>query len=342
MDGGTQVKLVITFENDKQAVFKPMRFDRQYETDPNHFYFGDFERHTAEIATFHMDKVLGFRRAVPTVGRVFNITSDLHDNAEKRLKKTFFVSPAKNLCFVSKCDYYCDTTHAICGSPDLKEGSLQMFLPDEEVVPRVHNRSPYRRTYSKRNQLAVWQQDMQYCENKVKTKRAYAHGRRLLELIDLHIMDFLIGNQDRHHYETFSVFEDYEAYPVHLDNGRAFGKTKFDDTDILLPLAQCCLIKPATLRRLLLFYSGPISLSETLHRSMSADPVAPILASKHYPALERRLETALRTVLKCLTDATSADTVIRNSFENADGVEDETKSEDEETVNAPDEAKKKT
>lgn len=26
MEGGTQVKLVLTFENDKQAVFKPMRF----------------------------------------------------------------------------------------------------------------------------------------------------------------------------------------------------------------------------------------------------------------------------------------------------------------------------
>ncbi len=75
---------------------------------------------------------------------------------------------------------------------------------------------------------------------------------------------------------------------------------------------------------------------------MSADPVAPILASKHYPALERRLETTLRAVLKCLTDAPSADAVIRNSFENAAGVEDETNSEDEDTVNAPDEAKKKT
>jgi len=255
------------------------------------------------------------------------------------LKKTFFVSPAKNLCFVGKCDYYCDTTYAICGSPDLKEGSLQMFLPDEEVVPRVHNRSPYRRTYSKRNQLAAWQQDMQFCSTKVKTKRTYAHGRRLLDLIDLHIMDFLIGNQDRHHFETFSVFREYEPYPIHLDNGRAFGKSKFDDTDILLPLTQCCLIRPSTLRTLLNYYAGPVSLSEALYRSMSADPVAPILANKHYPALERRLETTMRTVLKCLSDAESVESVIRTYYENPDGTEDETKSQEEKDVPA-DDAKK--
>lgn len=300
MEGGTQVKLVLTFQNDKQAVFKPMRFGRDYETDPNHFYFGDFERHNAEIATFHLDRILGYRRAVPTVGRVMNMTSELMENAERRLRKTFFISPAKNRCFVSKCDYYCDTTHAICGSPDLKEGSVQAFLPDDTNVPRKHNKSPYRRTYSKKTQLAVWQQDMSYCQWKVKGMRQYAHGRRLLDLIDLHLMDYLIGNQDRHHYETFSVFGDLPSYAIHLDNGRSFGKTNFDDDDILMPLRQCCLIRPSTLSTFFGYYSAEKGLSETLHESLSKDPVFPVLAFKHYPALERRLHKIMEYVLECM------------------------------------------
>lgn len=316
MEGGTQVKLVLTFENDKQAVFKPMRFGRDYETDPNHFYFGDFERHNAEIATFHLDKILGYRRAVPTVGRVVNMTSELMEVAERRLRKTFFISPAKNRCFVSKCDYYCDTTHAICGSPDLKEGSVQVFLPDDTSVPRKHNKSPYRRTYSKKNQLANWQEDMGYCEQKVKHMRQYAHGRRLLDLIDLHLMDYLIGNQDRHHYETFDVFGDIPAYAIHLDNGRSFGKTNFDDADILMPLRQCCLIKPKTLSTLFRYYTADKGLSETLHESLSRDPSFPVLAFKHYTALERRLHKIMEYILECMDKQSDITNMVLNEFHN--------------------------
>ncbi|ETN86936.1 hypothetical protein NECAME_05782 [Necator americanus] len=332
MDGGTQAKLVFTFENDKQAVFKPMRFGRDYESDPNHFYFSDFERHNAEIATFHLDRVLGFRRAVPTVGRIVNITSELYDKAEKKLKKTFFISPAKNRCFVSRCDYYCDTTHAICGLPDLKEGSVQVFLPDEGVVPRRHNRSPYRRTYSKKNQIAEWQSDMNYCTDKVKVKKQYAHGRKLLDLVDLHILDYLIGNQDRHHYESFAVFENLPSYAIHLDNGRAFGRTDIDDDDIILPLRQCCVIRPSTLNTLLQFYSQPQALTKTLHASLIKDPVAPILAYKHYVAIERRLGKLMEFILECFKQK-PVERILITEFHNANvpeaNVEEEERSEEE-------------
>lgn len=54
------------------------------------------------------------------------------------------------------CSYYCDTAHAICGNPDMLEGSFAIFLPGKEAAPRKVWRHPWRRSYHKRRK-AQWE-----------------------------------------------------------------------------------------------------------------------------------------------------------------------------------------
>lgn len=306
-EGGTQLKLVIEFEDGGQALFKPMRFPRTQETLPNHFYFTDFERHNAEIAAFHLDRLLGFRRAIPVTGRTLNITSDIYSLAEGDLLKTFFISPAGNLCFHGKCSYYCDTSHAICGSPDLLEGSFAAFLPPKDLAPRKTWRHPWRRSYHKRRK-AQWETDPDYCEV-VRDVHPYNQGRRLLDLVDLSIFDFLMGNMDRHHYETFKSFGN-DTFPVHLDHGRAFGRASHDELSILAPLYQCCMVRGSTLVTLLSFHTGPRTLAAAMRRSLAEDPVSPVLLEPHLAALDRRVARVLSSVRLCLESAASPSRVI--------------------------------
>lgn len=310
-EGGTQLKLIIEFADGGHSLFKPMRFPREQETLKNHFYFTDFERHNAEIAAFHLDRLLGFRRAVPIVGRNVNITRELYALAQGDLLKTFFISPDNNLCFHGKCSYYCDTAHAICGSPDMLEGSFAIFLPGKEAAPRKVWRHPWRRSYHKRRK-AQWEVDDDYCEL-VKEVHPYNEGRRLLDVMDMAILDFLMGNMDRHHYETFKMFGNNSA-PLHLDHGRGFGKAHHDEVSILAPLYQCCLIRHSTISTLLRFQAGSESLSTAMRHSMDTDPVNPILTEAHLAALDRRLTTILQIMRECLIKAHDPLRVIVNDF----------------------------
>lgn len=308
-DGGTQIKLIIDYPHNMQALFKPMRFPREQQTLPNHFYFTDFERHTAEIAAFHLDRLLGFRRAMPVTGRVLNMTTELYALADGELLKTFFVSPSNNLCFHGKCSYYCDTAHAICGSPDILEGSFAAFLPGKEVASRKVWRHPWRRSYHKRRK-AQWEQDSDYC-TMVRDIPPYDSGRRLLDLMDMSVFDFLTGNMDRHHYETFRVFGN-DTFPLHLDHGRGFGKPFQDELSILAPVLQCCLMRQSTLSTLLRFHSGPRKLSTAMRESMSKDPVAPVLWEPHLTALDRRVKIILQGVRDCIAKDDTVDAVVQN------------------------------
>ncbi|XP_008197275.2 extracellular serine/threonine protein CG31145 isoform X1 [Tribolium castaneum] len=294
--GGTQLKLVIDYPNHLQALFKPMRFPREQQTLPNHFYFTDYERHNAEIAAFHLDRLLGFRRAMPVTGRLLNMTTELYQKAEGDLLKTFFVSPSDNLCFHGKCTYYCDTSHAICGNPDSLEGSFAAFLPSNDVAARKVWRHPWRRSYHKRRK-AQWETEDNYCAL-VREIPPYDRGRRLYDLMDMAVLDFLMGNMDRHHYETFRLFGN-DTFPLHLDHGRGFGRPFHDELSILAPILQCCMLRQSTLQTLMKFHNGP-KLSEAMRESLGRDPVAPVLWEPHLEALDRRVEIILRGIRDCL------------------------------------------
>ncbi|XP_010176222.2 extracellular serine/threonine protein kinase FAM20C [Antrostomus carolinensis] len=306
--GGTQLKLIMTFPNYGQALFKPMKQTRDQETPIDFFYFSDFERHNAEIAAFHLDRILDFRRIPPVSGRLVNITKEIRDiTTDKKLAKTFFISPAGNVCFYGECSYYCSTEHALCGKPDRLEGSMATLLPDKTLAKRRSWRSPWRRSYHK-SKKAEWELNPNYCAQ-VRETPPYDRGHRLLDLIDMTVLDFLMGNMDRHHYETFEKFGN-DTFLLHLDNGRGFGTHSRDEPSILAPLQQCCSIKKSTYLRLQLLPPHPSRLSALRREALATDPLAPVLAEPHLQALDRSLGKVLAVVGRRLAGAAHPDKVL--------------------------------
>ncbi|XP_061840660.2 extracellular serine/threonine protein kinase FAM20C-like [Nerophis lumbriciformis] len=190
--GGTQLKLVMSFPNYGKAMFKPMKQQREDETDYNLYYFSDFERHNAEIAAFHLDRILGYRRVPPAVGRQVDVVKEIKNiTTDLKLARTFFNSPVGNVCFYGRCSYYCSTEHAICGRPRNLEASLALMLPDLSLATRRSWRSPWRRSYS-RSKLAKWETEPDYCST-IKKTGPYDKGTRLVDFMDLVILDFLMS-----------------------------------------------------------------------------------------------------------------------------------------------------
>ncbi|XP_008436017.1 pseudokinase FAM20A [Poecilia reticulata] len=295
---GHHLKLALKMSNFGKVMFKPMRQQRDEETPGDFFYFVDFQRHNAEIAAFHLDRILDFRRVPPVAGRRVNVSGEvLHVAHNEDLRAVFFTSPANNTCFFAKCLYVCKTEYAVCGGPDLLEGSLSAYLPGLTVAPRLSIPNPWKRSYTFSGR-EEWEVNPFYCDS-VKQAYPYNSGNRLLNIIDMSIFDFLAGNMDRHHYEIFTKFGD-EGLLLHLDNARGFGKHSHDEMSILAPLSQCCMIKRSTLLRLQLLARPRFRLSDVMRESLDGDPLRPVLTEPHLLALDRRLQQVLRAVQRCV------------------------------------------
>lgn len=65
-----------------------------------------------------------------------------------------------------------------------------------------------------------WEYDESYCDA-VKKTSPYDSGPRLLDIIDTAVFDYLIGNADRHHYESFQDDEGASML-ILLDNAKRY------------------------------------------------------------------------------------------------------------------------
>ena len=89
-----------------------------------------------------------------------------------------------------------------------------------------------------------------------------------------------------------------------------FGKTMVDDSSIIAPLRQCCVVRRSTFIKLAKLYIGPERLSSVMDESLKRDPLYPILTDKHLAALDRRVVALLKIVSDCVSKTQTPNTVI--------------------------------
>ncbi|KAL3870931.1 hypothetical protein ACJMK2_038959 [Sinanodonta woodiana] len=288
---GTQLKMTLVLEGGQKVVFKPKRFERAHVIEGSP-YSGE-DRHNGEIAAFHLSRILELRRTPVAVGRMIDLNEEIKQIGRIRLLETFF-NRDENTCFYGKCLYCHGPETGVCAKGSVLEGTLVLWLPEHYTL-KLH-KHPWARTY-KEGKAAKWETDEDYCF-KVTQMDLFREGPRLMDIIDTAVFDFLIGNADRHHYETFEKYNN--SMIIMLDNGKSFGNPRVDEISILAPLYQCCSIRRKTWLRLLVLQDG--ILSEVLEVTLTQDPlnnIDPILTTLHLQALDRRLKIILDHVQQC-------------------------------------------
>ncbi|CAD5116676.1 DgyrCDS5542 [Dimorphilus gyrociliatus] len=288
--GGTQLKITLLLEGGQLAVFKPRWYPRDFLVTGEPYAGRD--RHNAEVAAFHLNRLLNFSRVPIVVGRTIDLRNEIKSVATPRLINTFFTREG-NLCFYGKCLYCKGPDDGVCAQGDKLEGVVILWLPKKLTLEKWKH--PWRRSYKEGRRMR-WETDDSYCRTFVKNTSPYDKPPRLLDIMDTCILDFLVGNADRHRYETFKNINN--SMLIILDNGKSFGNPFEDELSILAPFTQCCLLRRSTYERLQMLTDGV--LSEVLKTVMELEPLAPVLTQPHLLALDRRLKVVMDKAHWCM------------------------------------------
>ncbi|XP_069983274.1 glycosaminoglycan xylosylkinase-like isoform X2 [Penaeus vannamei] len=277
---GSKLKVLITLEGNQTALFKPMRYSRDAVIRKD----GE-DRHNAEIAAFHLGRILDNRMVPVAAGRVVAVAEELRSVAQATLAGTFYADENNETCFYGVC-YYCRRTKPVCTTRGLLEGVVILWFPDH--LPVVKFLHPWR---SKYRTLAEWETDSNYCEKVIKGQQS----SRILDFMDESVFDFLIQNGIRYH--AVYVKDEANSSLVPMDNGKSLGDPSVDHMDLLAPLLQCCRIRQAMYDRLVLLSGG--GMSWALREVLAHDPVSPVLSDAHLRAIDRRVTHVLAALSAC-------------------------------------------
>ncbi|KAG5884756.1 hypothetical protein JTB14_029237 [Gonioctena quinquepunctata] len=274
---GTQLKLLLTLQGNQQVVFKPKWYDKRKIVE-GPVYAGK-DRYTSEIIGFYLSIILKRLLCPISIERRISLKKDVIPVAKQTLLATS-ISANNKTCVYGKC-FFCRKNDPVCDDDNSYLTGAVIFNINATLV---NHRSPWQRTY-KKGKNAVWQE---FPETFCKSVRSRMPKKRLYDLIDLAIFDFLIQNGDRHHYETWG------DTILWLDNGKGLGNPHIHHIDILAPLYQCCILRRETWKTLLGLTGG------TIREKLEKMPgVTDLVTEDHLKAIEKRLLLVFATIEYC-------------------------------------------
>lgn len=273
--GGTQFKLLLGLEGGLTAIFKPERYHRGWD------------RPNAEVAAFHLSRLLDMRRAPVAVGRRIHVAKELLPAASSGFRVAFVKHRDTPNCIKGTCRW-CGPP--VCPQPDGKiEGVMILMLPNETSTGSSLS------LHSVNSSLF----DQPKYSNKAR-QRVKNSTSRLLDIAEASIFDFLIQNIDRHHYEYIDN-EEGDGAVLLIDQGKGFPPDYKETMRLLAPLSVLSMLRNQTLQHLQWISKWNISLSDALERLTSVDISTPygatgkgVLSGADLFSLDRRFDIVVK------------------------------------------------
>jgi hypothetical protein len=259
--GGSSITMRVRFKDGKKAALKPEQTGKP--TDPR-----------AEIAAYHLDRLLGFGRTAAVVGRSFAL-EDL---------RAALVASGADAAFLGRLDKLV-----------VKDGRVDAAMIAWHSAPLVEEA-----------EKPSWAAALSASE-----PVDGASLSRLAEWSDLAVFDFLIDNPDR--LSGGNVLRLDKSGPlIFLDQGAAFGRGRARSGQTLKDrLDEVCRFRKETLAALRQAGSAAKdgSLGALLRKSLARDPIAPVLDEAQLAAVDDREKALEAHVRACSTRLGAASTL---------------------------------